>query len=735
MSDLLVNTLKMQGKRAKCVYGYKATMNDELNIKIDDVIMITQCSEDETWLEGTLNGVTGWFPSNYVQILEDDEADDGQETKKELESCCSKSPNPESGNDETQSKLNETLRIKYINELKKTEEGFLDEMCKFVKVALIPLQSSRDILPVTFVQHLNSSVDEVIRCHQSFYQQLKEIPDDADAKIGNLLMNMAPHFKLVYESYAKNNPKYTSMINKKKDPLSKFFEASIHKMTSPLLPATSTIVVSIYITKFLAAPFKQLEIYVKILREIHRYTEDYHIDRGDVQRCIEFYSDLSLNVQETRKKKEYELDILASKINNLDEDLFKSGEVLFVASVLIINENGDKKDRIMLLFQNNNILFLAQNNSPNEFDFDYRIQLLNQTAVKRVNKLESLNTNYGGSLLDSTLINTYMFELTGFVTQSNTSTRLLIVCSTQYDMKMLMELISGLLGKIQLKNCKTSFSNKTTTPNKTGAELSKQNSMTKGSGCTSPVTVLTQNTSMTQPARKVFSIRPHPPLIPHFQLPNDLPQMTSLDGTTTLKRFMYKKPKLSEPFGKYHGADDDLKLLNIIENCCKNRLRQSVNVNVNVHEPTGGSPGSGKMIVLSRRAADSTGETNNGLTLNGSNSNDKNLNKMVFRLTEEKTRLESNMQSVVSELCDYKKSNKELKSIITSMQKQLDNERQMRRKLETFVRKHLKNQNTPQQQQGSNVNTANLQSPHHQIQSNQDLINSILMNIEHESSI
>ncbi len=34
--------------------------------------MITQCSEDETWLEGTLGGHTGWFPSNYVHLLDED---------------------------------------------------------------------------------------------------------------------------------------------------------------------------------------------------------------------------------------------------------------------------------------------------------------------------------------------------------------------------------------------------------------------------------------------------------------------------------------------------------------------------------------------------------------------------------------------------------------------------------------------------------------------------------------
>lgn len=51
------------------------------------------------------------------------------------------------------------------------------------------------------------------------------------------------------------------------------------------------------------------------------------------------------------------------------------------------------------------------------------------------------------------------------------------------------------------------------------------------------------------------------------------------------------------------------------------------------------------------------------------------------------------------------------------MQKQLDNEKLMRRKLETYVRKHMKNQNSGVSSNGG------------------DLIHNILMNIEHESSI
>lgn len=58
-----------------------------------------------------------------------------------------------------------------------------------------------------------------------------------------------------------------------RDALSKFFETSLSKMNSSLLTTTATITVAIYFTKFLAAPFKQLEIYVKFLKEIQRYTK------------------------------------------------------------------------------------------------------------------------------------------------------------------------------------------------------------------------------------------------------------------------------------------------------------------------------------------------------------------------------------------------------------------------------------------------------------------------------
>jgi len=49
----------------KAKYTFKATNNDELSFQKGDLVTITQ-QEEGGWWEGTLDGKTGWFPSNYV---------------------------------------------------------------------------------------------------------------------------------------------------------------------------------------------------------------------------------------------------------------------------------------------------------------------------------------------------------------------------------------------------------------------------------------------------------------------------------------------------------------------------------------------------------------------------------------------------------------------------------------------------------------------------------------------
>lgn len=52
----------------KARFNFQQTNEDELTFAKGDLIGVTR-QEDGGWWEGTLNGRTGWFPSNYVREL------------------------------------------------------------------------------------------------------------------------------------------------------------------------------------------------------------------------------------------------------------------------------------------------------------------------------------------------------------------------------------------------------------------------------------------------------------------------------------------------------------------------------------------------------------------------------------------------------------------------------------------------------------------------------------------
>lgn len=52
----------------KARFNFKQINEDELSFSKGDMIIVTR-QEEGGWWEGTLNGKTGWFPSNYVREI------------------------------------------------------------------------------------------------------------------------------------------------------------------------------------------------------------------------------------------------------------------------------------------------------------------------------------------------------------------------------------------------------------------------------------------------------------------------------------------------------------------------------------------------------------------------------------------------------------------------------------------------------------------------------------------
>ena len=56
-------------KTCKVLFSYQPTHEDELELKVEDVVECLTEVEDGWW-RGTLNGKSGVFPSNFVEMIQ-----------------------------------------------------------------------------------------------------------------------------------------------------------------------------------------------------------------------------------------------------------------------------------------------------------------------------------------------------------------------------------------------------------------------------------------------------------------------------------------------------------------------------------------------------------------------------------------------------------------------------------------------------------------------------------------
>lgn len=502
----------------KAIYAFKGTNNDELNFQKHDIITVTQMP-DGGWWEGTLKGVTGWFPSNYVKEYKHDLVTDRKSAQ--------------------DSKINDALNARqenikiYRNVVLKniidSELTHVNELQSLLKTFLHPLQIS-DIIQHDKYFLLVGNLEDVIDVHVKLLKALEECNEVVanQQKIGGAFMQLAPQFKNVHLNYCSNHPKAVTVLEKHRDELSTFMEN--HGATSPGHRA---------LTVGLSKPFRRLEKYHGFLLELEHHIEESHADRGDTQRAAHVYKDIKESCYNMRRQKEMELEVLQGNIRGWEgEDVQNLGEILLMTQVSVIKEGQDSRDRHLALFPSTLVL-LSVSSRMSTFVYEGKLPL----AGINVSQIEDTDTFRNA------------FEITG-----NMIDKITVQCSSMDERDKWMEMM-----KQQIRVSRTSVVGSTKppmvaahhappSPLVTSLETKSQISTAKVPYC--PPNQIWTNTCL----------RPAPPLRPCMALGSK--------EDVNMRRSVHRFQKSKDD----HAFEDDARILRVIEAYCTSaKTRYTVN--------------------------------------------------------------------------------------------------------------------------------------------------------------
>ncbi|XP_019616310.1 PREDICTED: rho guanine nucleotide exchange factor 7-like isoform X5 [Branchiostoma belcheri] len=401
-SHVMQNVHKMADGRqmiVKARYAFQGTDEDELSFKKGDIITITQVVEGGWW-EGVLNGRVGWFPSNYVKEVKNvpGVVDVGPL------SPTPKSPPAGTGRTAEQitvpAKTAESARMYHnlvLQNILETEKAHTDEMHTFLVTYLKPLQNA-GILSNPECMMLCGNLEDVVNMQQALLKNLEDCAKlpGPQQRVGGCFLKVAGQMRALYQGYCANHPKAVSVLSRNNEELNRFMENQ--GAPSPGLMTLTT---------GLSQPFRRLDKYPTLLKELDRHLEEGHPDRYDVQQAIPVYKNIANECLETRKQKEIEFEIMNSEIKGWEgEEISQLGEVILMSMVTVHTGDEEKKERYFLLFPG---VLLMLSISPRMSGFIYEGKLaLSGLNISRLEDVDNIKNAFeiSGSLIERIVVTT-----------------------------------------------------------------------------------------------------------------------------------------------------------------------------------------------------------------------------------------------------------------------------------------------------------------------------------------
>uniref|UniRef100_A0A8C6KIV4 Rac/Cdc42 guanine nucleotide exchange factor 6 n=1 Tax=Nothobranchius furzeri TaxID=105023 RepID=A0A8C6KIV4_NOTFU len=343
----------------KARFNFKQNNEDELSFGKGDMILVTR-QEEGGWWEGTLNGRTGWFPSNYVREIKP----------------CEKSLSPKA----TQLTKNYynvvryTVRIKYLN---------------FMAIV--------DFMAFSNSSTLCGNLEEILTFQQGLCLALEEctkVPE-SQQRVAACYLNLMNQIKNLYLSYCSSHPSAVCILtNQKSDFLTKqHFMENLGASAPGVLTLTTS----------LSKPFMRLDKYPTLLQELERHVEEAHPDYTDIIKATAAFKNLLSQSQDLRKRKNLELQILSEPVRGWEGDSMKSlGQVVYTSQVHVRSgSNEEREERYLMLFPN---VLVILSTSPRMSGFIYqgRMALAGTTVTRQAEDADNAHHAFDitGSVID-----------------------------------------------------------------------------------------------------------------------------------------------------------------------------------------------------------------------------------------------------------------------------------------------------------------------------------------------
>uniref|UniRef100_A0A672S0B4 Rho guanine nucleotide exchange factor 7-like n=1 Tax=Sinocyclocheilus grahami TaxID=75366 RepID=A0A672S0B4_SINGR len=397
----------------KARFNFQQTNEDELSFDKGDIIQVTR-QEVGGWWEGSLNGKTGWFPSNYVKEIK------GSDKPVSPKSGTLKSP-PKGFETTNYCKMYYNVVVQNIVQ---TETEYCKELQTLLSTYLRALQPT-DRLSVSDISHIMGNLEEISSFQQTLVHSLEEsvkVPE-SQQRIGGFFLSLVPQMRSLYVTYCSNHPSAVNVLTQHSEELGEFMESK--GANSPGI---------LTLTTGLSKPFLRLEKYPTLLKEMERHMEALHPDYPDIQKSMTVFKNLSAQCQEVRKRKELELQILMESIRGWEGEGIKTlGSVLYMSQVLIQNHGAEEKNERYLLLFPHVLLMLSASPRMSGFIYQGKLPLTGMT----LNKIEDSDTTKNA------------FEISG-----NMIERIQVICNNQQDLQDWMDHLHRQTKRISTSNLK-----------------------------------------------------------------------------------------------------------------------------------------------------------------------------------------------------------------------------------------------------------------------------------------